>query len=71
MTDKGGREVTSKVGVRGARLEKYRKKEGLADEESTGCLKEGFWKYQISQQHAFRINPPPSIDRHRDQHATQ
>jgi hypothetical protein len=44
-------------------LEKYRKKEGLADEESTGCLKEGFWKYQISQQHAFRINPLPHPDR--------
>lgn len=61
MTDKGGGKERSQVrlGLGGARLEKYRKKEGLADEESTGCLKEGFWKYQISQQHAFRINPLP------------
>lgn len=55
---RGEREVTSKVGVRGCKIGENRKKEGLADEESPGCLKEGFWKCQISQQHAFRINPP-------------
>jgi hypothetical protein len=53
MTDKGGREVTSKVGVRGARLEKYRKKEGLADEEKYGVFEGGI--LEVSNQPATRV----------------